>query len=89
MLGDVSPNSPYRPRWLKGNNTNKQAGDEEGIKESFYQNSTYFPSSSLFFNTPAVLSHLYSWNSCISSSARKVVNTAVPPRLDGCPHHGH
>jgi hypothetical protein len=35
MLGNVSPNSPYRPRWLKGNNTNKQAGDEEGIKESF------------------------------------------------------
>jgi hypothetical protein len=25
---------------------------------------------------PAVLPHLYSWNSCISSSARKVVNTA-------------
>jgi hypothetical protein len=23
MLENVSPNSPYRPRWLKGNNTNK------------------------------------------------------------------
>jgi hypothetical protein len=58
LLGNVSPNGPCRPRWLNGNNTKKQSGDEEGIEESFYQNSTCFPSSSLFFNT-----------SCCSSSS--------------------
>jgi hypothetical protein len=67
------------------------------IEESFYQNSTCFPSSSLFFNTSccsssSVLLEL-SWNSCISSSARKVVNTpSCPqskptPNRTSCPHH--
>jgi hypothetical protein len=67
------------------------------IEESFYQNSTCFPSSSLFFNTSCCSSSSvlleFSWNSCISSSARKVVNTLSRPQSKptpnrtSCPHH--
>jgi hypothetical protein len=49
------------------------------IQKSFYHNSTCFPSSSLFLNTSCCSSSSilleFSWNSYISSSARKVVNT--------------